>query len=389
MLKSNRTEARRKSQLDFLKSGANIIIGCEDVLPVSLQELTKVDENHHFVERVFDGGLSAIVYKLNINGKNYNLKKKREKILVENVDGQTSFLNEVQRRQELKLAKEREPEMYNGIVNTLYANLHKGIFFSEWIEGEVASVYNKQIFRHLFQTMSNMEKIGIFENDPTIGNIVVKDDNITLFDFGYAYPFNPLKEINMEGFNELVFHAVERFESRAFMIHLLDIEMLIGFEQMLDLFRMEKEVALEVYNEKIEWLTEKKADEAVVDYYRKIVSRWKEALKNNDNLKKLFELEQFRSFLIDVVDDISGKSCNPDTLIKAEKICDTIRKNFDYLKANDAFFWQGEDEMTQEELIKKYDRNRQLVEKYQLKNLEGFYNWRDGRHKIIREHFVK
>lgn len=381
MLNSERTLKRREAQLDILSSGINITVGDIENLPVTLDELLSVDESHPFVEKVYSGGLSAVVYKLKINGKRYNLKKKRDKILVENVDGQTSFLNEVQRRKELDGVKRLHPEDYKGIVDTIYADLNAGIIFSEWIDGEEVSVYTREIFRQLFMTLFNMEKIGIFENDPTVGNIVITDSSVKLFDFGYAYRFDPLKELNMEGFDQPVFHIVERFESRAFMIHLLDIEEIHGIDKTLNLYKLEKEVAIEVYKHKICWLKMQGAETKVIEYFETLVKRWFDGLLSQNKLLEMYRLEQFRSFLIDVVDDISGKSCTPDTLIKVENILETLEHSYDYLLKNGAFFW--EDSVERVIIIQKYQNYRTLVKEYQLKDLDGFNRWKKMRKEIV------
>lgn len=381
MLNSERTNRRRERQLEILSSGRNIIVGDRENLPITLDEILTIDKAHPFVEKIYSGGLSAVVYKININNRYYNLKKKRDKILVENVDGQTSFLNEIQRRKELFEAKQKRPEDFNGIVDTIYANLNAGIIFSHWIEGEEVTIYNEEIFRHLFLTLFHMEQIGIFENDPTVGNIVVKDNRIKLFDFGYAYRFDPLKDLNMEGFDQPVFHIVERFESRAFMIHLLDIEEIHGVNRVLDLYRLEKKVAIEVYESKICWLKMQGAESRVIEYFEIIVERWNRGLSSHIKLLEMYRLEQFRSFLIDVVDDISGKSCTPDTLLKVENIISTLEHSYNYLLKNGAFFW--EDCLEKDSIIEKYQQYRTLVKKYQLDDLEGFYSWKTMRKESV------
>ncbi|MDF7757821.1 phosphotransferase, partial [Klebsiella pneumoniae] len=82
--------------------------------------------------------LTGEVYRLRIAGKEYNLKKRRAVAGVANLNGQLSFLNEVQRRQALQQLKD-DPvtaPRFTHIVPTLYADYRLGILLSPWIDGE-------------------------------------------------------------------------------------------------------------------------------------------------------------------------------------------------------------------------------------------------------------
>jgi len=93
-------DIRRKKQLEFLNSNVDIEVGSLEKFPMSLVELLRIDENSDCVQRYFNGGLTAEVFKLKVGGKYWTLKKRRADILVKNIDGKTSFLNEVQRRRD-------------------------------------------------------------------------------------------------------------------------------------------------------------------------------------------------------------------------------------------------------------------------------------------------
>ncbi len=85
-------------------------------------------------------GLTGEVYRLRIAGKEYNLKKRRAVAGVANLNGQLSFLNEVQRRQALQQLKD-DPvtaPRFTHIVPTLYADYRLGILLSP---GSMASRY--------------------------------------------------------------------------------------------------------------------------------------------------------------------------------------------------------------------------------------------------------
>jgi tRNA A-37 threonylcarbamoyl transferase component Bud32 len=378
---------RRKKQLDFYQSDKNIVIGDVKDLPISIEELIDVTADSAIVEKVFDSGLSAIVYKLKIGRDYYTLKKVREKILVENVDGQTSFLNEVQKRKILFECKKSNQDLYDGIVDTLYANFRKGIILSKWIEGNEVVFYNEAILNHLFKTMFAMMRAGIFENDPTTGNIVCKDDRITLFDFGYAYEMDPLKDINMEGFEAPVLHPAERFEARAFMIHLFDIEQIHGIEKACSLYRVEKRVASKQYKDYAKWVSDRKGNSRVVDYFDEIANTWDVALETSEDTLTLYQTEKFRSFLVDVIDDISGKSCTPDTLLKVEYVSSYLGNNYSQLLESGALQFEDMNTLGYSDLVEKFNDFKISVELYQLQNLDGFNEWKKFREKYVSEKY--
>lgn len=125
-------EARQQAQLAFVSSGKDLVVeilthalcftrgvGCPDAgLPLCVEH--------------FGGGLIAQVLHLCNEGTHYTLKQKRAESLVRNVDGETSFLNEVQRRADFARLK-ADPEWrgrFDHIVPTLYASLRQGIILS-------------------------------------------------------------------------------------------------------------------------------------------------------------------------------------------------------------------------------------------------------------------
>ena len=132
---STMSEARQKEQSAILERGEEIEAGTISDLPADLETLKHIDETSPLVVKSFKGGLTAVVHKLEIAGKSYTLKKKRDKILVHNIDGQTSFINEVQRRRDFEALKKKDAAAYAGIVPTIYASVTHGIILSPWIDG--------------------------------------------------------------------------------------------------------------------------------------------------------------------------------------------------------------------------------------------------------------
>lgn len=360
----NITEQRRKYQLDFLSSKQDIEVGIKNNLPLSMEEILKIDKDSKYVEQVFENGLTAIVYKIKVNNQLYNLKKKRNHILVKNIDGQTSFLNEVQRRKNFYDFKQAEPEKFANIVNTIYASLNLGFILSEWIDGEIVSQFDEKSISDIYRTHFEIEKKGLFECDLSQNNLLIdKHNNIRFFDFGYMYPYNSLFHYNSDGKETPIFHLAERFESRSLMQYLMNIES--NQELMFQTFEFDKKIALETYINKYDWLIKNNADLEVIHWQKEFINQWSYGLKSRDNLKEIFELESFRSYVLDVEDDISGKSCTPMTIKKIERILQNIKYNYNILESQNGLFW-GDEKLSQTELYDKYKRIEEKVLEYQI-----------------------
>lgn len=359
------TEERRESQLQFINTNSELEVGSLDEFPLEVDELQEIDKASQYVVKVFDSGLTAVVYKLCINGELYNLKKKRNTILVKNVDGQTSFLNEVQRRNDFYYLKNKDSKSFTGIVDTIYASFQKGIILSPWIDGVHITKGSKKIYESLFNTLLDMELNGIFEWDLCGGNLLVSKGDIKLFDFGYTYRFNPLTQFNSDGMDSPLFHMAERFETRFFMQYLMDIELSLGKQGSLKEYKEEKEAALKIYNKKLEYLKKNKALKEITDWLEAIILSWEEGLKSDKNLEELYGIEAFRSYILDIGDDVGGKSCTVSTIKKIDRVLELIEHDYDFLINKNILFF-GDEKLNRQQLIEKYKEIRKLVIKYQL-----------------------
>lgn len=304
------------------------------------------------------------MYKIRVGNHCYNLKKKREHILVKNTDGQTSFLNEIQRRKNFYEYKSIEPEKFSHIVHTIYASLHQGFILSEWIDGDIISRFDKEIIRDIFKTHIEIEKKGLFECDLSKNNLLInKDKQIMFFDFGYMYPYNPLIHYNSDGKQLPIFHLCERLESRSLMQYLMDIEN--DSSLMIETFENTKRLALEAYSEKLIWLEKNNADTDVIQWQKNWINQWEYSLKSPANLLETYELESFRSYVLDVHDDIGGKSCTPMTIKKLDKILEQIKHNYPTLKIRNGLFW-GDEKLNNSSLYDKYTKLKEQACRYQL-----------------------
>ncbi|MDP4143686.1 MAG: hypothetical protein Q8936_04275 [Bacillota bacterium] len=359
------SDERRKNQLSFICSESELEVGSLEGFPLSAKELQQIDETSDYVVKVFNSGLTAQVYKLKINHKFYNLKKKRDKILVQNIDGQTSFLNEVQRRQDFHHLKLKNSEGFSGIVDTLYASFKKGIILSPWIEGKHIVEWNYKKYESLFSTLLNMEFNGIFEWDLCSGNLLYIGNHIMLFDFGYAYPFDVLTQFNSDGLENPLFHMVERFESRFFMQYLMELESETNKETMINAYKEEKEVALTIYKKKLEYIKKNNGSQNVIEWLLKIILSWEEGVSSISKLEELYKREAFRSYVLDIGDDVGGQSCTKSTIKKVNRVLKLIEEDYQFLKNSGGLFF-GDEKLDKFQLTEKYKVIYELVIKYQL-----------------------
>lgn len=359
-------DIRRNTQLEFLAAGSDIEVGCASLLPMSLSEMLEVEEGSACVEKLFSGGLTARVFRINIGGRRWTLKKKRTSILVKNVDGQTSFLNEVQRRRDFELLKKKDAAAFKGVVDTAFASLKHGIIFSPWIEGAPVKKYTRDIISNLFNTLYHIETAGLFEYDLCPGNLLLQGDGtVRLFDFGYMYPFSPLTEYNADGMELPLFHPAERFETRSFMQYLMDLEDLQGRAAALEEYRGEKELAVEYYQRSLDWLKSNGGDRAIIDWKTGIVRLWEKGLETAAALENLYSLESLRSYILDIHDDVGGRSCTRETLKKADRVVSAFESGRAVLSSLPALSW-GDENLGRAELVNKYNELREKARQFQL-----------------------
>ena len=358
--------ARQQAQLAFAASNQPLVVGDVAACPLPPAELAALTTDSPLVVEHFGGGLTARVLHLCIDGKHYTLKQRRAEALVRNIDGETSFLNEVQRRADFTRLK-ADPAWtgrFDHIVPTLYADYRLGIILSPWLPGQPLNRFDANIFRQILTTAVACEEAGLMEWDLCPGNILEDQGSIWLFDFGYMYPFDPLTQFNSNGLSDPLFHACERFETRNFFGWLLRQPSMAEAEQ-LALYRELKVVALEVYQQKLSWLRQHEASVEVCQWVAGFIQQWQSALTSEEALCSLFEEENFRSQVLDIEDDLHGKSCSAFTLQRLDFVERCIRERFAALQQGGALFYDNAGK-SQSELLALYADKRRQVLQYQL-----------------------
>jgi hypothetical protein len=360
---------RHAHQLKFLATGGRLTIGDAASCPLAPEVLAATQGDEPYVVRTLASGLTAWVHHIRIGGRSWALKQARPECLVQNVDGQTSFLNELQRRQEIEALKALPGgrERFHGVTDTLYASLQHGIVLTPWIEGDVVRRWDARRLRQVFELGAELLLAGLFEWDFSPGNLLDDGRQVWMFDFGYMYRFDPLHQLNTAGHGTDVpmFHLAERFETRNYFGYLLDCEVRQGRAVALNEFRMEKEIASAAFERLLSGLRARGADALVLDSTAKCIARWAEALRGN--LETLFLVEGWRSHVIDLDDDLRGKTCTPMTLRRADWLLAAARDHYAALKAQSAFFWHDEGK-SQSQLLATYERQREDAQRYQIKD---------------------
>jgi hypothetical protein len=309
-------QQRHTAQLAFVASGAELAIGTPSDCPLPLEQLVATRGDAPYVRQCFNAGLTAHVYRIHAGGQDWTLKRARRQCKVQNVDGQTSFLNEIQRRADLRQLKRDAVlgERLSAIVDTRYASYRHGVLLSPWIDGMPVQAWNERQLTQLFDTLVALLLGGLFEWDLCPGN-TLDDGQVRLFDFGYMYRFDPLREFNSNGTAMPQFHAAERFETRQYFAHLLGLEQ--QDEQLaLAAFSLEKRIAIDAYQRLRAELDARGAACVVLEWLDGIVTQWRRAL--GSDLEALYLQEAWRSHWLDLHDDLSGQTCTPSTLARID-----------------------------------------------------------------------
>lgn len=324
-------EIRQTANLAFVASGKEFSFGNAADCPLPPAELAALNAKSAAVEAVITGGLTAQVFKLNINGQRYAVKQARAECLVQNPDGETSFLNELHRHAELSaLRLASPPHTVPGIISPLYGSLKHGVVVSPWIDGHAVEEFNARQITQLFETGAALIANGFFEWDFSSGNLLDDGKQVWLFDFGYMYRFHPLIELNSAGHgsDQLTFHLAERIEARSYFAKLLELEGREGRGASLAHFKQFKQIALETYQKLQQTLSLRGANANVLAWYENMIIEWTDALDGKHaNIETLFLREAWRAHTGDLEDDLRGKTCTARTLLRAQWLISAATNN--------------------------------------------------------------
>ncbi|GAB3267684.1 protein kinase family protein [Chitinimonas naiadis] len=355
---------RHGNQLAFIASQQGLEIGHPSASPLPPAKLAQLDANSSSIQAVIESGLTAQVFKLHLGGTDYALKKARPACLVQNLDGQTSFLNELQRRGEIA-ALQKKQGGFRGITPALYGSWLDGILLSPWLDGSTPTAWDERQLLQLFDSGSELIRHGFFEWDYSAGNMIDDGSQLWLFDFGYMYRFDPLRQFNTasQGDDAPQYHLAERFETRNYFAHLLTLEQTDGQDSALAAFRLEKEIAYEAYRRLRADLSSMGATADVLGWLDSITKHWRQRLQSG--FEALFWEEGWRSHSLDLDDDLRGQTCTPRTLERCDWMLNALRHQFDALLGSNALQHES-GASTRKSLISRYEAFRKQAEGFQI-----------------------
>jgi hypothetical protein len=327
-------ERRQRANLAFIASGAEFNFGDATALPLPVAQLKALDAGSPGVEALHDGGLTAEVLCLNHAGRRWAVKRARAECRVRNPDGQTSFLNELQRHAELA------PLGLPGVIAPIYGSLRDGLVVSPWISGRHPGVLDERQARVLLEAGCALIEHGFFDWDYSAGNLLDDSERVWLYDFGYCYRFDPLTQFNSagDGYNHPQYHLAERIESRHLFGALLDagsdgdaLAHFLGF----------KRLAAQAYEGLADRLACRGATGRVIGHYRGLAVRWRHELTHAPG--RLYLADAWRAHRSDLEDDLHGRSCTPRTLRRAQWLQQALREHGATLRSCGALAQQDAD----------------------------------------------
>jgi hypothetical protein len=358
-------ESTRHAQLrEFLAGGADVEIGTLIHFPLTLQQLKQCDASAPYVMETHSGGLTAMVYRLHLDGRDYALKLRRPHALVKNFDGETSFLNELLRRAEIEQLRSagRWPPGAS-VTPTIYASHRHGVLVTPWVNGGIVSEWTAHTLKQTLAAGAALIESGFFEWDFSPGNILDDGQQVWLFDLGYCYRFDPLTQFNTAGtgHDEPLFHLVERIETRNLFATWLMLETREGLAAALAHYRSAKVLAIECYAGLAQRLAARGAHQRILAWLHALVDAWSAAVQSEAALQRLYQKEGWRSHMLDLMDDLSGQSCTPTTLKRADWLLAALETGFTQMQRDDAFLWDDRGQ-TQTALIARYRTRREQAQ---------------------------
>ncbi|MDO2948283.1 hypothetical protein [Aeromonas simiae] len=349
--------ARHARLKAVLASGEELRIGDERDCPLPLEQLQDLDAGHPMVRAVHGGGLTADVLHLDIDGHEWCLKRARPISRVANVDGETAFLTELERRSEIESLREHHPGALPQVVCTWFGSLRMGLLLSPWLPGRPIQRISERNLSQMLNAEAELARWGFFDWDPSPGNLLDDGQQVRLFDFGYMWPFDPLHEFNSNGLCDPDFHVPERLETRTLS------GLWLGMDDPLPQFQLWRELCLEWAREELASLSRRGASPAVLERLERLRDRWRAALAGPEALWANWLQDMYRSHQLDVQDDLSGQSATPLTLKRLDWIEQYLERDFHLLQEHLCAADAG---LSREQLRARYRDLRRRVEACQL-----------------------
>jgi hypothetical protein len=198
-------------------------------------------------------------------------------------------------------------------VAPLCGSLRWGVLVSPWIDGAEPDLTDPRAARALLASGLSLLRHGVFEWDYAPGNLLDDGRTVWLFDFGYAYRFDPLTQFNSAGATGTEHpehHWIERIEGRALFSQLLDHpEPEAGFLR----FKREALAAAQAWRAE---LAARGAQPFILADWDARIADWQHGLAQDP--KSLYLASAWHAHHSDLLDDLKGQSCTPRTLRRVD-----------------------------------------------------------------------
>jgi hypothetical protein len=125
-------------------------------------------------------------------------------------------------------------------------------------------------------------------------------------------------------------------------------------------------LAIECYAGLAQRLAARGAHQRILAWLHALVYAWHTALRSETALQRLYQKEGWRSHMLDLMDDLSGQSCTPTTLERADWLLAALETGFAQMQKDEAFLWDDRGQ-TQTTLIARYRMRREQAQAYLIK----------------------
>ncbi|PJG60769.1 hypothetical protein [Aeromonas cavernicola] len=300
-----KVNARQARLMNMLERQEEISVGRERDCPLPVTQLLELKESHPSVLKLYQHGRTAEVFHLKLNGRHWCLKRCRQEALLAHPDGKTAFLTELERRREIEALRELHPTLLANVVCTSFGSAQAGILVSPWLRGEPVHCLNERNLAQMLDVEAELARWGWFDWDPNPSNLLDDGEQISLFDFGYMWTFDPRFEYNSNGLLDPEFHVVERLETCTLSgLWLAEVAPLPQF-------RYWRELCLKWVQRETDHLTRAGASALVLDRLHQLQRQWTAALASDDELTRNWLHDMYRSHRLNVISTQEGTSSDP------------------------------------------------------------------------------
>ncbi|MGL5225657.1 MAG: hypothetical protein ACRC8Q_10125, partial [Aeromonas sp.] len=254
-------------------------------------------------------GLTTEVFHLKIDGHHWCLKRRRPDARAASLDDQTAFLTELERRREIEALRELHPTVLPHAVCTSFGSARAGVLVSSWLRGEPVRQLNARNLTQMLAAQGELARWGWFDWDPSPDNLLDDGEQISVFDFGRMWTFDPRFEFHSNGMVDPQYHVPERLETCTLSGLWLDEP------HPLAQFRHWREACVLWVKHEINHLTRDGASGPVLARLHNLQQEWSIALASDEALAANWWRDMYRSHRLMVVAFLDDPRISRDPFI--------------------------------------------------------------------------